>query len=796
MKIEKLILNEKSVHILTSEGHFSFYAAAPEIIRAVYTKAADVKAESLIIRKAVYDQVKTLKVQETNEVIRIGAGRLAAEFVKESGICIWSYDDKLLFKEAFKDLTETDVVYYSTKGEAPVVKRVKTVDGERSFIQNLKQVKDRTAYRGRLGFDWEEDEAIYGLGQGEEGIYNYRHHQQYLYQHNMRIPMPMLVSSKNYGILADCCSLMTFNDGPEGAYLFMDTIDQMDYYVMAGDTMDDVIHGYRYLTGKAAMLPKWAYGYIQSKEQYYTADELLEIGREYRERNLPLDCIVQDWNTWEAGIWGEKKLDKDRYGNIKEVNEKLHQMNIHTMISVWPNMAEGGSNHQEFVETNHILGDYSTYNAFDEEARAIYWRQAKEGLFDNGFDSWWCDSTEPFSGPDWGGPTKREPWERYELVGNEHKKYLDAAKANAFALMHAKGIFENQRRDKPDKRVLNLTRSGYAAQQQYGTVLWSGDIAASWETLKKQIPEGLNMSLSGMPYWTLDIGAFFVVGSAWEKRGCGNSNNPDPLWFWRGQYNDGIYDNGYKELYTRWFEYGTFLPMQRSHGTDTPREIWNFGEPGTCFYDVIEKYIRLRYRLMPYIYSLAGKVTQEDYTMMRSLIFDFSYDQNVQNIGSQYMFGPSLLICPVTEPMYYESENRKLDKEKVWTCYLPDGADWYHFWTNKRYSGGQHVTVDAPLGEMPIFVKAGSIIPMLQEDISYAAQEPKRPIALNIYPGQDASFTIYEDGGDDYEYEKGAFAYTEIAWRDDKGEIFIGERKGAYPGIGKEMRFEVNVICG
>ena len=658
----------------------------------------------------------------------------------------------------------------------------------------MKMVKDRTAYRARLGFFWEQDEAIYGLGQGEEGIYNYRHHQQYLYQHNMRIPMPMFVSSKQYGVLTDCCSLMTFNEEAEEAYLYLDTVDQMDYYVVAGESMDDVVKGYRHLTGKAAMLPKWAYGYVQSKEQYYTADELLEVGQEYRQRKIPLDCVVQDWNTWQPGLWGDKKLDKKRYGNIREVNDKLHEMNIHTMVSVWPNMAEGGSNHQEFLEAGHILGDYSTYDAFSEEARDMYWKQANEELFAGGFDSWWCDSTEPFSGPDWGGKVKREPWERYTLVGNEHKKYIDGAKVNAFALKHAKGIFENQRKQKPDKRVLNLTRSGFASQQQYGVVLWSGDIAASWNTMKKQIAEGLNMCLSGMPYWTLDIGAFFVVGSAWQNRGCGNNTNPDPLWFWKGEYNEGVKDRGYCELYTRWFEYGTFLPMHRSHGTDTPREIWNFGEPGTIFYDTIEKYIKLRYRLMPYIYSLAGMVTHEDYTMMRSLIFDFPQDPEVKNIGSQYMFGPSLLICPITEPMYFEAEDQEIIREKKWNCYLPQGSDWYHYWTNKRYSGGQYVMVEAPIGEMPIFVKAGSILPMLQEDIQYASQKPEMPIKVRVYPGADANFTLYEDGGDDYEYEKGSYACTPLIWKDEGREMQIGERKGSYPGMQEPNRYIISVV--
>lgn len=796
MVINQITEDQKGTFIHTDEGTYAFYNICPNIIRAVYTKNRQIQNHSLIIKETIYDVTGPLKTEQKEENVILSNEKLQVSFDQNTGFCTWvnKENGEVLFHEDKKSLTETEVIHYTTNGDAPVVKRVKTVDGERSFIENLVAHKDRIAYRVKLGFAFDEDEAIYGLGQGEEGIYNYRHHQQYLYQHNMRIPMPMFVSSKCYGVLTDCCSLMTFNEEADGAYLFLDTVDQLDYYVIAGKCMDEVIGGYRTLTGKAAMLPKWAFGYVQSKEAYHTAEELLEIGEEYRNRRIPIDCIVQDWNTWVPGLWGEKRVDQTRFANIKEVNDKLHEMKIHTMVSIWPNMAEGGTNHREFVESGHILGDYSTYDAFNEEARAIYWKQANEELFAGGFDSWWCDSTEPFSGPDWGGPVKREPWERFMLVGQEHKKYIDAAKVNAFALMHAKGIFENQRKQKPDKRVLNLTRSGYASQQQYGVVLWSGDIYASWKTLKRQIAEGLNMCMSGMPYWTLDIGGFFVVGSAWEKRGCGCNDNPDPLWFWQGEYNDGVEDPAYCELYSRWFEYGTFLPIQRSHGTDTPREIWNFGKPGTIFYDTLEAYIRLRYALLPYIYSLAGRVTLEDYTIMRSLIFDFADDPNIREIGDEYMFGDSLLICPVTCPMYYEAGGKTIEKEKNFSCYLPAGTGWYHFWTNDYYEGGQRVTVEAPLGKMPIFVKAGSILPMAQDELQYANQELKQPILLKVYTGQDASFFLYEDAGDDYSYEEGAYAITTLSWKEKEGILTIGNREGSYPGMGAEANYEVEII--
>ncbi len=784
----------KYVEFQAAGMNYRLVPVTDEIIRCVISKTeiSDVN-DSLIIEKKEYPPVK-FQAEENKEKVIVSTDAVKAEVDRLSGAVCWKHpDDSLWLDQYHADLTEIDVMRYTTGDEEPVINRVKTVDGERNFIQNLRAQKVRTGYRARLFFNWKEGEGIYGLGQAEEGIYDYRGHDQYLYQHNMRIPMPVFVSTEGYGILTDCCSLMTFNDSREESYLFLDTVERIDYYFMGGKTMDGIIHDYRYLTGKAQMLPKWAYGYIQSKEQYYTAQELTDIVKRYREIGVPIDCVVQDWNTWEPGNWGEKIVDEKRYGDLKECMDELHSLHAHSMVSVWPNMNAGGKNHQEFLDTGHLLYDYATYDAFDEAAREIYWKQAKEGLFDKGFDSWWCDSTEPFSGPDWGGRVKREPWERYELVGGEHKKYLDPAVANAFALLHAKGIYENQRKTTEDMRVLNLTRSGYASGQKYSAMLWSGDTCASWENFRKQIVEGLNMGLSGYPYWTLDIGAFFTVGDKWQNRGCGCNTDPEPKWFWQGEYNEGVKDKGYCELYTRWLEMGTFLPMFRSHGTDTPREIWNFGEKGTMFYDAIEKFIKLRYHLMPYIYSLAGAVHFADATIMRSLLFDFPEDIEARKITNEFMFGSALLICAVTEPMYYEKESREIQREKKWRCYLPKGAKWYDYWTNEQYMGGQYVTVDAPIDRIPIFVKAGSIIPVA-EGLTYADQTPAEPVKIMVYPGADGEFVLYEDEGNNYNFEKGACAFTALKWKEAEGKLDIGERQGSYPGMQvPEAVYEVEI---
>ena len=777
------------------DGMMSVYPVREDILRVVYAKKDNIKEPTELIEDTAGAEVYCEFVEDDSKVM-VNTARVRAIVDKKTGAVRYenARTGKPYVAETYRTLESEEVIHYTTGGEAPKIERIKTVDGERNVVKNLKKVVDRVAYRAKVHFDWAKDEAIHGLGQGEEGIYDYRHHVQYMYQHNMRIPMPFLFSSRQYGILFDCGSLMTFNDDERGSYIYMDCVDQMDYYFIAGDCGDDVIDGYRFLTGKTTMLPRWAYGYVQSKEAYDTGDELEEIARRYRELDVPLDCVVQDWNTWEPGKWGQKTVDKERYGHLKENIDRMHDMHVHTMVSVWPNMNPGGENHSEFEKAGYLLNDYSTYDAFNKKARDMYWSQASEELFAAGFDSWWCDSTEPFPSPDWGGAVMREPWERFFLVGGEHKKYLDAGQANEFALYHAKGIYEHQRSEDKKRRVLNLTRSGYAGSQKYGTVLWSGDISASWKTLKKQIPEGLNMAMSGIANWTLDIGAFFTVGTAWWKRGCNNSTNPNPLWFWKGEYNDGVEDPGYRELYVRWFEYGCFLPMFRSHGTDTPREIWNFGKKGDPAYDAIEKYINLRYALIPYIYSLAGAAYQENRTIMRSLIFDFAEDARAVATGNEYMFGPSFLVCPVTEPMYYGPEGVELDREKTWICYLPAGTVWHEFATGKTYEGGQEVTVDAPLDQMPLFVKAGSVIPVCPEHIVYADAVADKTLEIQVYEGADGSFTLYEDTGDGYGYEQGEFTRIPLSWNDKQHTLTIGIRQGTFPGMQKSRTFIA--VCG
>ncbi len=789
---------ENNTIILETTGvKMQLSAVKDNIIRCSYGPAGFSEEESMIIEKhdpSDNNCKLTLTRKDQGKSISIDCGRLTAVISSDTLQTEWmrSSDNNLLLKEGKKEFITVPVMKYTTGDEAPVIDRVKTVDGERNFIRNLKEVEDHKAWQGRLYFEFDEKESIHGLGQAEEGIYDYRGHVQYMYQHNMRIPMPVFLSDKGYGILFDCTCLMTFSDTENGSYMFFDTIPYLDYYFVYGENTDEIISGFRYLTGAAAMLPKWSYGYIQSKEQYYTANELVEVAEHYRKLNIPLDCVVQDWNTWEKDKWGNKILDKERYGNMKECSLKLHDMNVHTMVSVWPNMNSGTENYDEFTANGQLLNDLATYDAFDEKAREVYWKQAKEGLFDKGFDSFWCDSTEPFSGPDWGGEIKREPWKRFQIVGQEHKKYLPFEKANAYALAHAKGIYENQRKTTKEKRVLNLTRSGYASGQKYAAMLWSGDTYASWETLKKQITEGLNMGLSGYPYWTLDIGGFFTVGKEWKNRGCGCNNDPTPKWFWVGKYDKGVKDPAYCELYVRWLQMGTFLPMFRSHGTDTPREIWNFGKEGDPFYDAIADSIRLRYSLMPYIYSLAGSVRLKSDTIMRSLLFDFPYDKKASSLSQEFMFGRSLLICPVTSPMYYDVDGQIPDKDKTWECYLPEGYDWYDLRDANKYKGGSSIQANASLDSIPVFIKSGSIIPM-RKGLQYACEENDEAVEIHLYTGNDCHFTFYNDAGDDYTYENGEYETVDLDWSEDKKILTIEKRKGSFKGMKKERLLKLHV---
>lgn len=625
---------------------------------------------------------------------------------------------------AVQDVTFSPREIYRTVADGePVVKVIQTVDGQRTFIENLKEEYDRKAWKAVLSLAFEPQEHIFGLGQDEDGVYDKRGKIEYLYQHNMKIPMPFFVSSRGYGVLFNCACLMIFDDTGSQCNITLECVDQVDFFVITG-TMDEIIAGYRRLTGRAAPMPDWVLGYWQSKEKYTTQQELVEVAQKYRALGIPLDVIVQDWKTWVGDLWGDKHLDQTRFPNLRQAMDRLHEMHVHGIVSVWPNMNTGGKDHAEFAKLGMLLNDFSTYDAFDPAARAVYWKQVEEELYSGGFDGWWCDSTEPFTSPDWCGEVKLPEDVRYGLVGGEHEKYLDPGVANAYALLHAQGIYENQ----PEKPVINLTRSGWAGVQKFGAILWAGDTSATWAELHREIAKGLNMGMSGIPYWTVDAGAFFVGSTkCWRKW----KGEPDaaPVWFWNGDYDDGVADLGYQELYTRWLQFACFLPIFRSHGTDTPREVWNFEEP---FRSAITETIRLRYRLMPYIKEMFRKVHEEHYTIMRSLLFDFAEDKEATLIEDQFMFGSDLLVCPVTAPQMYTAGSTPVQNAaaKRW-CYLPAGADWYDFYTGEYHRGGQRICVPTTLERIPLFVRAGAKIPVTK-GMEYAQQDC--PVSVLEFP--------------------------------------------------------------
>lgn len=684
-------------------------------------------------------------------------------------IKLYDSSNTLLLKEReyeSREMERFESRIIDTEQEA-TVKEIHTADGTKKQIQKCSMKIDRSLYHTRWHFDWLETEKLYGLGQVEDGVLNLRGTKQYLYQANMKITIPVLMSTNGYGIVFATGSTAIFNDMDNNSYFYTEADRYMDAYFIVGDTFDKIISGVRYITGKAAMLPLWAYGYVQSQERYETQEEILQVVKEYRNRNLPIDCMVLDWISWKNGLWGQKEMDESRFPDTKAMIDEMHEDGVRFMMSIWPNMNEITGNYKEFKEANLLLPESDTYNAFRLEGRELYWSQIKRKLYPFGVDGWWCDSSEAYT-PEWNHVMKPESNQMYSEFYTEITKHIPAYLCNTFGLYHAMSIYEGNRNETDKKRVVNLTRSTSYGSQSYGVITWSGDTSASWKTYREQITAGLNYCVTGMPYWTFDIGAFFV------KRG--------DTWFWNGDYPEGINNKGYKELYTRWFQLGAFMPMFRAHGTDIRRELWAFDEENDHrFYDALIAASRLRYRLLPYIYSCAGAVWHDDQTILRMLAFDFSKDEKACEVKDQFMLGKSIMVCPVTEPMYYDSRSKQLEKKKQREVYLPKGATWYDFWTNESFTGGTTVIVDAPLNQIPLFVRAGSILPMIDETYQCSDDMFHQSITLYVY-GNNASTVLYEDRGDGYEYENGEYRRTQLHWDERNGKLVIDSFIGDYQG--------------
>ncbi len=595
---------------------------------------------------------------------------------------------------------------------------------------------------------WGSEEGFYGLGQHQSGVWNYMGESVDLVQDNTNISVPMFLSSNGYGIFWDNPSRSRFdNRFPHALYLSSEVADTIDYYFLYGPEFDRIIAAYRELTGAAPMFGKWAYGFWQCKNRYKSQEELLGIARKYRELHIPVDNLVQDWFWWTKN--GSFVFNQN-YPDPKGMMDALHGEHFHLMISVWPYFYPGTAVYDEmdkrgyFIDRTKVGGFHpqgsALYDAFNSAARQYYWQLMDDHLFKIGADAWWLDTTEP----------ETEGREINILVTNRVAIGSGARYANLYPLMTTTGVYEGQRRATGQKRVFILSRSAFAGAQRNAVAAWSGDINADWQSFRRQIPAGLNFSLSGIPYWTTDIGGFIL----------GHPDQP-----------------AYRELFVRWFEYGTFCPIFRVHGTRAPdvNELWSYGDQAQ---EILTRYDSLRYRLLPYIYSLAWQVTQHSYTLMRPLVMDFRDDVTARNIGNQFMFGPAVMVIPVTDP--------GVDTARV---YLPQ-ATWYNFWTGERISGGKFTTVAAPLETLPLLVRAGSIVPM-GPFLEYSDQKPADPVELRVYPGADGDFTLYEDDGVTYDYEKGASATIPIHWDDAKRALTIGERQGRFPGMLERRTFKL-----
>ncbi len=544
---------------------------------------------------------------------------------------------------------------------------------------------------------------------------------------------------------------------------------ELDYYFIHGETMDRVISGYRTLTGKAPIMPQWAYGLWQSRERYKTQEEILGTLTEFRSRQIPIDNIVQDWNYWEEDQWGSHEFETARFPDPAKMMKDIHAMNAHVMISVWPKFYINTEHYRELDQEGWIykqavkdsIRDWiahgyigSFYDAYAPGARKLFWEQMNEHLYSLDIDAWWMDASEP------------------DILSNaslQYRKQLSGPTAlgssteflNTYSLVNADAIYNGQRSVDPNKRVFLLTRSGFAGLQRYSTATWSGDIGTRWEDMKAQISAGLNFALSGIPYWTMDIGGF-CVEHRYERAAEGSEDMEE----WR-------------ELNTRWYQFGSFVPLYRAHGQFPYREVFHIAPDHHPAYQTIVKYNKLRYRLMPYIYSLAGKVHFDDYTLMRALVMDFPEDERVTGISDQYMFGPALMISPVYT---YKARERE-----IW---FPESEGWYDLESGEYLTGGQQRSIAAPYEKMPIHVKAGSILPM-GPNIQYVGEKPGDPIMLFVYEGADGEFTLYEDEGLNYNYENGACSRIRFSYNDTTKTLVFGEREGTFEGMAAERRFGV-----
>ena len=660
-------------------------------------------------------------------------------------------------------------------------------EGKHSF-EACNSGADRGAWQVAQSFTLDKEEAIYGLGTWQNGKMNRRGEHKRMEQSNLEDFQNVLQSIKGWGIYWDNYSPTQFDDDNQGMRLTSEVGRAIDYYFMFGGSADGVIAQMRHLTGNVPMFPLWTFGYWQSKERYKTAAETEGVVSRYRQLQVPLDGIIQDWQYWGSNyLWNAMDFLAEDFADGEQMIKNIHSQHAHFMISVWASFGPHTKAYRQLDEQG-LLFDFETwpqsglshiwpprtdypsgvrvYDAFSQKARDIYWQNLKR-LYDMGTDGWWMDSTDP----DFFNPREAD-YAHKAGDGNGTWRSL----RNAFPLATVKGVYEHQRATSPQtqKRVFIMTRSAFAGQQHYGSNMWSGDVTSSWDMLRKQIPAGLSFTLTGNPNFNTDIGGFFC--GAYNTMGPGSApRNPQ-----------------FQELYVRWMQYGLFCPIFRSHGADAPREIWQFGQKGEPVYDAIEDMIRLRYRLIPYLYSTAHQVTSHDESYLRPLFSDFASDKRVWNMTDELMFGRSILAAPIVEPQYTVTDSIAPDWKQPKTAvkYLPKGTRWYDFWTNQTYKGGQDINLQTALNRVPMFVRAGSILP-LGSVMQYTGQQAWDKLEIRVYPGADGTFTLYEDEGDNYNYEQGVFSTITFSWDESRQVLTIGSRQGSFPGMLNSRLFHV-----
>lgn len=692
------------------------------------------------------------------------------------------------------DLRSSTVSFADARGSKLLAEQAPAAFGT---CTDLGKTSTTAAQSFRLG----RNEAIYGLGNLENGKLSQRGISRTLMPGNIEDGIPVIHSARGYALYWDCFSPTLFSDSDNTTTFSSAPADAVDYYFFAPDgTPDGAIAGMRTISGRVPMMPLWTYGFWQSRERYKSQDEICGVVARYRDIGVPLDGIIQDWQYWGNNyLWNAMDFLNPDFPDPQQMVDSIHAMNAHTIVSIWSSFGPATQQYAE-LDSLGLLFDISTwpqsglahiwpprmdypsgvrvYNCYDPEARHIYWRHLSR-MHRLGIDGWWMDSTEPDQFDD-----KMD----FDIGGGRSFRRM----RGAYPLYTVAGVHDNQLKADSTRRVFILTRSGWFGQQRYGCNVWTGDVASSWDMLRRQVPAHLNFSMTGNPNMNSDLGGFFC--GHYNKNGQPAAQNPM-----------------FQELTVRWTQLGVFTPMMRSHGADSPREIYQFGKAGEPVFDALHSAIRLRYSLLPYIYSTARMVTARHYSFMRPLAMDFPTDSHGHDLATEYMFGPSLLVAPVLEARFTPETEVAIDENSGWDqkqtvgadasaadfsipqtteVYLPDGTDWFNFFTGQRYKGGHTITTSAGLADIPLFARAGSIIP-LGPDVQYIGEKPWDQLTLRVFPGADGTFTLYEDEGDGYGYRSGAFTEIPLNYDHRSSTLRIGARQGSYPGMLDSRTFRV-----